>query len=114
MNQEGCGDYIHTDTLINNIHTETTKIESGKYKIEAKVRSISDVYDFLRFGTKGSLHHKISFDNGRKFDYYYKDYDGSFYPAINYPTRPHPFEEHTLEQINGYIDSLGKEYSKRS
>lgn len=120
----GDGGYVHTNTLIDNIYTETTKIEPGKYKVEAKVTdgiyddggkgrvSISDVYDFLRFGTKGSLKHKVT-SLGKEYDYSFEDVYGSFHTAINYPTLPHPFEEHTLEQMDGYINSLIDDYKRR-
>lgn len=124
MNLEVYGTYKHTNTLVDNIYTEVNKIDKGKYEIIAKVRdelyddggrgrvSTIEVYDFLKYGTKGSLKHRVT-ESGKEYDYFYEDEDGETYPAINHPTPPHPFEEHTTEQMDGYINSLIETYKRR-
>lgn len=117
------GSYVHTNQLVNSIYVEKSE---GKVMVKVKDNiiyndggrkdpvSTAQVYDFLRFGTKGSTEHKRS-SNGVEYDYVMKSkyYIGKV-PVINYPTPPHPFEEHTQEAMNGYIESLKQDILRKN
>lgn len=78
----------------------TTVIEGNYVKIKIKDEkypngaSTEQVHDWLSEGTKG----------GGKKTGFYKDENGEWH--YNYPTPPHPFEEHTRNEMRGFLDSL--------
>lgn len=108
--------YEHTGTLEGAIDT---KIEN-KSRYESKVSIIikpipypndghrdktitaTQVYEWLREGTRGGGH------------YWFRNKDGERPTAYNYSTPAHLFEMHTSLQMKGFIDSLNlKDYVRK-
>jgi len=89
--------YIHTGNFYESIDTER---EGKKIKIKIKDikypngKSTVDVYEYLVNGTSG----------GGK--YWFTNKRGERPTAYNYPTPRHEFEEHTMVQMLGFLDSL--------
>lgn len=97
--------YVHTGTFLSSIYTEvedtsptektiTVMIADKNYPDAVTPRSTVQVHTFLTEGTRGGG------------DYPYKDDEGRITFAPNYPTPKHEFEEHTIIQMEGFIDSL--------
>ena len=98
--------YHHTGVLEDAI---STRIEN-KSRYESKVvvvikpnpypdgrTNAAQVYEWLRHGTKGGK------------DYVFENKDGERPTATNYPTPIHPFEEHTIIQMRGFLQRYGYE-----
>ena len=98
--------YHHTGIFIDSIYTEVNN-KTVKIKIRDETypdgASTTQVYEWLTKGTEGS--DKTNPDN----------YSTGW--ARNYPTPPHLFEEHTREQMKGFLDNFGEniknDYKKR-
>jgi hypothetical protein len=81
-----------------------TKVENGTITVMiadvpydapyGNAKSTVDVHTFLTEGTQGGG------------EYLYEGEDGEMKFAHNYPTPKHYFEEHTVGQMQGFIDSL--------
>lgn len=99
------GNYISSGTFVDSVYT---KVENDAQGTVIKVmikdvpydtpypegRSTVDVHTFLTEGTEG----------GGEYPYYGPEGQVKF--AHNYKTPKHYFEEHTVEQMRGFIDSL--------
>lgn len=109
--------YEHTGILVD--RAIDTKIEK-KSRYESRVRIIikpipypndghrkkvvtaTQVYEWLREGTKGGG------------TYWFKNKDGERPTAHNYPTPAHLFEMHTSLQMKGFINNLNlKDYARK-
>lgn len=93
------GGYEPTGTFVDSIYT---KVEDNTISVmiadvpyeNGNNKSTVDVHTFLTEGTKGGGEYAyISEDDGLQF-------------ARNYPTPIHLFEEHTIAQMDGFLDSL--------
>ena len=95
--------YIHTDTFYNSIDV----VKEGR-KLKVKIKDIkypngkstTDVYEYLINGTPGGGKYWFTAKNGKRPT------------AYNYPTPRHEFEEHTMMQMLGYLDSLEADIKK--
>lgn len=89
--------YVKTEgneiaVMIQDIPYEQIKSEDGiKYQ---QTKSTVDVHTFLTEGTKGGG------------SYPYETSEGEIKYAHNNPTPKHMFEEHTIAQMDGFLDSL--------
>ena len=98
--------YRHTNTFVNSIYTEVKnktvmiKIRDEQYPDGA---STTQVYEWLTKGTKGSEkpYPYISVSGNSTNP---NNYDTGW--ARNYPTPRHLFEEHTREQMKGFLDNF--------
>ena len=104
------GNYDPTGTFESSIYTKvedneiTVMIEDVPYDTPyGEGRSTVDVHKFLTEGTQVS---------GTEYPYYEDDADNIEF-ARNYPTPIHYFEEHTVEQMKGFIDSIEADIKKR-
>ena len=96
--------YINTGTFYESIDV----IEEDK-KLKVKIKDIKypngkstvDVYEYLTKGTPGSSKR-----------YWFTAKNGKRPYAHNYPTPKHEFEEHTMLQMLGYLDSLEEDIKK--
>lgn len=103
--------YYHTNTFIEAIKVEvqdkTVKIVIDENKTYDDGTPATEVYEYLTKGT-----------NGSEGTYAYQTDDG-LTGAKNYPTPRHLFEEHTKEQMKGFLDNFegnilnDKKYSSR-
>lgn len=95
------GNYVSTGTFIDSIYTEVEKTNSTT-TISVMVadvpyengKSTTDVHTFLTEGTKGGG------------EYPYETPEGKIQFAHNYPTPQHMFEEHTVTQMQGFLEGL--------
>lgn len=95
------GTYEHTEKFVNSVYT---KVENNEIIVMiADIpydtpyeggRSTTQVHTFLTEGTSGGG------------NYPFKTSDSTIQFAPNVPTPKHFFEEHTVEQMRGFIDSL--------
>ena len=101
-NPNGVSKYTHENIFYDNIGIETDK---EKTKIVFKNpnatypngRSLDRVHEYLTEGTNG----------GNDTDYYkFKNKNGEWRMARNYPTPKHYYEEHTMELMKGYLASF--------
>ena len=89
--------YIHTGNFYESIETER---EGRKIKVKIKDikypngKSTTDVYEYLTKGTSGGG------------EYWFVNKQGKRPTARNYPTPRHEFEEQTMVQMIGFLDSL--------
>lgn len=102
------GDYENTGTFLDSIYVKTedneiavmirdTPYERIKSEDNIKyqqVKSTVDIHTFLTEGTQGGG------------NYPYETQEGEIKFAHNYPTPKHMFEEHTIAQMDGFLDSL--------
>ncbi len=99
------GNYIPSGTFVDSVYTKVEEDSDGttiKVMIAdvpydtpyGEGRSTVDVHTFLTEGTKG----------GGEYPYYGSEGQVEF--ARNYKTPKHYFEEHTVGQMEGFIDSL--------
>lgn len=102
------GNYENTNTFLDSIYVKTegneiavmirdTPYERIKSEDNVKyqqVKSTVDIHTFLTEGTQGGG------------DYPYETPEGKIKFAHNYPTPKHMFEEHTIAQMDGFLDSL--------
>ena len=90
--------YRHTNTFIEAIKVEvqdkTVKIVIDENKTYEDGTPATEVYEYLTKGT-----------NGGENTYAYQTEDGTT-GAKNYPTPRHLFEEHTREQMKGFLDNF--------
>ena len=90
--------YKHTDTFIEAIKVEvkdkTVKIVIDKDRTYKDGTPVEKVYDYLVKGTDGG---------DRTYAY---QQDGEIMGARNYPTPRHLFEEHTREQMKGFLENF--------
>lgn len=103
--------YRHTNTFIEAVKVEVkdkyVKIVIDETKTYEDGTPVTDVYEYLTKGT-----------NGSDGTYAYQTDDG-ITGAKNYPTPRHLFEEHTKEQMKGFLDNFegnilnDKKYSSR-
>ena len=99
--------YRHTNTFVNSIYTEVKnktvmiKIRDEQYPDGA---STTQVYEWLTKGTKGSEqpypYIKVTGKDATNPNNYSTGW------ARNYPTPRHLFEEHTREQMKGFLDNF--------
>lgn len=109
--------YRHTGTLEEAIHSEI----EHKNRYESKIKIViegkeyedsghrkngpvkaTQVYKWLKNGTDGGSR-----------AYWFTDKNGDRPDAVNYPTPPHPFEEHTIAQMRSFLSTLDiKHYSR--
>ena len=99
--------YRHTNTFVNSIYTEVKnktvmiKIRDEQYPNGA---STTQVYEWLTKGTKGSdkpyPYIKVTGNDATDPNNYSMGW------ATNYPTPRHLFEEHTREQMKGFLDNF--------
>lgn len=99
--------YRHTNTFVNSIYTEVKnktvmiKIRDEQYPDGA---STTQVYEWLTKGTKGSdkpyPYTNVTGNDATDPN----NYDTGW--ARNYPTPRHLFEEHTREQMKGFLDNF--------
>lgn len=105
--------YEHENLFYDHIEV---KVEQDKVQIvveEANYpngKSTLEVHDYLTYGTTP--------DNTKKQEYRFQGDNGNWYTAKNYETPIHPFEDHTMNQMRAYIDSItsdvkNKKYSKK-
>lgn len=91
--------YHHTGKFLEAIHTEVknkvVKIVIDETATYDDGTPVTEVYEYLTKGTNGSEHQPYSYEseNGLEF-------------RKNYPTPKHLFEEHTREQMRGFLDNL--------
>lgn len=92
--------YVHTGTFLESVHV---KIEDHLIKVvisndkpydDGKLPT--DIYKYLTKGT----------DGGGTYAYHDSRNGGELMWAYNYPTPKHLFEEHTREQMKGFLDTL--------
>lgn len=109
--------YKHTNIFVNSIYTE---VENKTIKIKIKDEiypdgaSTTQVYEWLTKGTKGSekpyLYISVSGNSTDPNSY-------STGWGHNYPTPRHLFEEHTREQMKGFLENfqgnIKNDYNKR-
>ena len=99
--------YTHTDQFEKSIHAVIEKdkgigrnrvrIEIDELKYPDGRKTTVDVHEYLTEGTKG----------GGKRGGYYTFYNGKNHlAAYNYPTPKHDFEEHTMLQMLGFLETL--------
>lgn len=110
--------YHHTGIFVDSIYTEVDN-KTVKIKIRDEMypdgASTTQVYEWLTKGTKGSdkSYPYISVSGSDKTNP--DNYSTGW--ARNYPTPPHLFEEHTREQMKGFLDNFGEniknDYKKR-
>lgn len=99
--------YRHTNIFINSIYTEVNN-KTVKIKIRDEMypdgASTVQVYEWLTKGTQGSekLYPYIKISGTDTTDP--NNYDTGW--ARNYPTPRHLFEEHTREQMKGFLDNF--------
>lgn len=99
------GGYESTGTFVDSVYTQvednTISIMIADIPYEnSNNKSTVDVHTFLTEGTKGGGEYAyLSEDNGLEF-------------ARNYPTPPHHFEEHTVVQMEGFLDGLMNDIEK--
>lgn len=90
--------YKHTNTFIEAIKVEvkdkTVKIVIDKDRTYKDGTPVEKVYDYLVKGTDGG---------DRTYAY---QQDGEIMGARNYPTPRHLFEEHTREQMKGFLENF--------
>ena len=90
--------YRHTNTFIEAVKVEVkdkyVKIVIDETKTYEDGTPVTDVYEYLTKGT-----------NGSDGTYAYQTDDG-ITGAKNYPTPRHLFEEHTREQMKGFLDNF--------
>lgn len=90
--------YRHTNTFIDAIGVEVqdkiVKVVIDKDKTYEDGTPVTEVYEYLTKGTDGG-----------EGTYAYKSND-EITGARNYPTPPHLFEEHTREQMRGFLDNF--------
>lgn len=105
--------YEHLGLFLKNIDTKYENnaikiiIKKEKYPtLEGSTKkevTTEEVYNFLRYGTKGGGTYpyavKVDPKTGKK----------EFIWAYNYPTPAHLFEEHTQNYMNSYIETLKKD-----
>lgn len=110
--------YKHTNIFINSIYTEVKnkmvmiKIRDEQYPDGA---STTQVYEWLTKGTEGSdkpyPYVKVTGKDGTDPNNYSTGW------ARNYPTPRHLFEEHTREQMKGFLENfqgnIKNDYNKR-
>ena len=110
--------YKHTNIFINSIYTEVKnkmvmiKIRDEQYPDGA---STTQVYEWLTKGTKGSdksyPYIKVTGKDATDPNNYSTGW------ARNYPTPRHLFEEHTREQMKGFLENfqgnIKNDYNKR-
>lgn len=110
--------YKHTNIFINSIYTEVKnkmvmiKIRDEQYPDGA---STTQVYEWLTKGTEGSdkpyPYVKVTGKDATDPNNYSTGW------ARNYPTPRHLFEEHTREQMKGFLenfqDNIKNDYNKR-
>lgn len=110
--------YRHTNIFINSIYTEVKnkmvmiKIRDEQYPDGA---STTQVYEWLTKGTKGSdksyPYIKVTGKDATDPNNYSTGW------ARNYPTPRHLFEEHTREQMKGFLENfqgnIKNDYNKR-
>lgn len=99
--------YHHTNIFVNSIYTEVRnktvmiKIRDEQYPDGA---STTQVYEWLTKGTKGSdkpyPYVKVTGKDATDPNNYSTGW------ARNYPTPQHLFEEHTREQMKGFLDNF--------
>lgn len=98
--------YIHTGTFEESIYVakdgrklsvmiRDVPYEDSDRSYDESTRSTVDVYEWLTHGTDGS-----------DKPYWFKSRSGNRPYASNYPTPRHEFEEQTMVQMIGYLDSL--------
>lgn len=98
--------YESTNTFLDSLYTEvedisdttsviTVMIANKVYPDSLNNKSTIDVHTYLTEGT-----------NGGEKKYAYKNKDGEITYAHNYPTPRHDFENHTIVQIQGFLESL--------
>lgn len=103
--------YRHTGTFLDSIKTEvkdkTVKIVIDGTKTYDDGTPVTEVYEYLTKGT-----------NGGDKTYAYQT-DNGIMGARNYPTPAHLFEQHTKEQMKGFLDNFesniknDRKYNKR-
>lgn len=108
--------YKHTGTLEDAISTKIEHKNLYESRIIVTIKGIPypntgnrkdevtaiDVYKWLKNGT----------DGGKA--YWFTNKDGNRPGAMNYPTPPHPFEEHTIAQMRGFLETLNiKHYARK-
>lgn len=115
--------YRHTNTFVNSIYTEVKnktvmiKIRDEQYPDGA---STTQVYEWLTQGTKGSdkpyPYIRVTGNDATDSNNYNTGW------AANYPTPRHLFEEHTREQMKGFLENFeanikrdynGRKYRKK-
>lgn len=115
--------YRHTNTFVNSIYTEIKnktvmiKIRDEQYPDGA---STTQVYEWLTQGTKGSdkpyPYIRVTGNDATDPNNYSTGW------ATNYPTPRHLFEEHTREQMKGFLENFeanikrdynGRKYRKK-
>jgi hypothetical protein len=98
--------YRHTGTFVRSIHTVIegnivkVKIKNEQYDQLSK-RNTKQVYKWLTQGTE---------ERSKKKKYPYSGGNGKISWALNYSTPPHKFEQHTREQMKGYLAALQSEF----
>lgn len=95
------GNYVSSGTFVDSVYT---KVENGTITVMiadvpydspyGNAKSTVEVHTFLTEGTQG------------EGEYPYEGENGEMKFARNYKTPKHYFEEHTVSQMEGFIDSL--------
>ena len=110
--------YRHTNIFVDSIYTEV-KNKTIKIKIKDEIypdgASTTQVYEWLTKGTKGSdksyPYIKVTGKDATDPNNYSTGW------ARNYPTPRHLFEEHTREQMKGFLENfqgnIKNDYNKR-
>lgn len=99
--EDAVGVVINDDTI------EIKIDETRTYKRSTDEVTAEQVHDWLSEGTEGGSRKK-----GKKrtsMSGFYKDEDGNWH--YNYPTRAHPFKEHTANEMKGFLESLRTDIS---
>lgn len=78
----------------NKVQIKQRELTYPKYSDKKRDVTTSDVYEWLTKGTNGGGH------------YTFRNSSGYSKTAYNYPTPRHEFEEHTMVQMLGYLESL--------
>ena len=78
----------------NKVQVRQRELTYPSYSGKKRDVTTSDVYEWLTKGTNGGGHYR------------FRNTSGYSKTAYNYPTPRHEFEEHTMVQMLGYLESL--------
>ena len=107
-------DYIHTNTLVENIGVEIEEPNLSESKVKIVLmdgmypngRTVSQVHEYLTKGTSSSNNTYKFYDEG--------DSVMPWKTAESHDTPKHDFELHTQLQMKGFLESLDpKDFSKK-
>lgn len=94
--EDAVGVVINDDTI------EVVIDETREYQRDKDTVTAKQVHDWLSEGTEGGSRKKGK--NRTSLSGFYKDVKGRWH--YNYPTREHPFKEHTANDMRGLLASM--------